>query len=318
MKTRHAFTLVEILTVTVIIGILAALVTAAVAGAIRHAQRGKIGWNMNQMTIALDHYKAEIGEYPPDMFDDVALVRHVKKRWPRLNWQALRAAMPASSDADLIRQLINGAYSVTVNNMTVNAGNTNRQIDFTDMPPGSLPLWLGGFPNADGKLSGFFADPENPFDPSTGAFDKKVFIDWELGDLDSNKSVRLCHVNENSANVVPLAGNDIRNTFVPFVYFRGKISGGDDAYKDPNGDVKQVGSPMFGWCVPYAEDMNNGVIKWKNPTTYQLLHPGLDGSFGKTDRTVVRNIKSGVGIDLPDLDNITNFSDCKELQSVLP
>jgi len=128
---------------------------------------------------------------------------------------------------------------------------------------------------------------------------------------------------------VPVVGNDIRDVFVPIVYFRGLSSGGHVAYLIPtgnpkSGEVKQFDfqDPDLGLCVPYAEDLVGTDIKWKNPTTFQLLHPGLDGKFGEPApggaATPLRIIKTGANIGPQDLDNITNFSGYKELKSILP
>ena len=312
MNKERGFTLVEILTVVVIIGILVTLVTVAVKGAMDATKRTRIATQMSQLAMALDHYKTEFGEYPPDMFDDEALVRHVKKRWPRL-------VLPTGGlivQAEFIRNSINEAYDA--------CGYT---VDFTDRSNssvGSLALWLGGLPNSDGKLSGFFADPESPF-TSSDTFDNKSFADLEL-----EKNVHI-------ANNVLVIGNDIRDVFVPIVYFRGKSSGGHDAYMiadaghPKKGEVKQFDFSAFtykldtydlGLCVAYAESESGGVIQWKNPTTFQLLHPGLDGIFGVAVQgsgpAPLRIIKSGDNIGQRDLDNITNFSEYKELKSILP
>jgi len=300
MNTRRAFTLVEILTVIAIISILVALVTLAVAGAMRAAKRAKIGWEMSQIAMALELYKGEFGEYPPDFFDNEALVRHVRKRWPRYDFQ----------DADQIRDDIKDAYN-----------DAGYPVDFADTnshaPLGALALWLGGFPNADGKLSGFGADPEHPF-TLDGTFDGKAFIDWEVGE---GKNVRF---EDYGGGSVPVIGNEIQGAFVPFVYFRGKSSGGDDAYDISVRQFEFTSADGPDWCVPYVEeeekkDGSGSVMKpkkWKNPTTYQLIHPGLDGLFGELEGE--RVITSGTGIGLQDLDNITNFSDYKELKSILP
>ena len=309
MNTRRgAFTLVEVLTVIVIISILAALVTVAVAGAMRAGQRARIAVQMNHIAMALESYKNEIGEYPPDMFDDDALVRHVRKRWPRY----------AAENAQSIREAISSAYRSTA---------YGKDTDFTSgnslSPLGSLALWLGGFPNADGKLSGFNADPENPFFngvlPNDRAFDKKAFLDWEVG---NDKNVRFC--DNGSGQFVPVIGNEVRGTFVPFVYFRGRADGGDGAYRRGGGTIKQFDFSELGWCVPYAEESGSGTnVKWNNPTTYQLIHPGLDGKFGEAEwidaRPETRRIiNTGTGIGLQDLDNLTNVSGYKELKSILP
>jgi len=324
MNKTRAFTLVEILTVIVIISILAALVTLAVAGAMRAAKRAKIGWEMNQIAMALELYKNEFGEYPPDMFDLEAFVRHVEKRWPRLKWESLpghpgsAATLTTLQKAQLIQHAINQAYQTY-----------HPAVDFTrpNAPLAALALWLGGFPNSDGKLSGFGADPENPFDLANG-HDGKVFLDLELG----SKRVRI-YSPPNGGSPIPVIGDEVQGVFVPFVYFRALTSGGIYAYRPEMQYVTDhqgpdLTSPDYDWCFPYADTIErnpNGVIigaKWKHPTTYQLIHPGLDGKFGKrtnTDaRESVRVISTGNNIGSQDLDNITNFSDYKEIKSILP
>jgi hypothetical protein len=261
--------------------------------------------------MALDHYKAEFGEYPPDLFDNDALVRHVKKRWPRLDWSNLPSG---GSPADQIRGAFNSAYG--------------NGVDFTKPGAeiGSLALWLGGFPNSDGKLSGFYADPENPFTP-INTFDQKAFVDLEIGE---GKSVRYNDYFKNGG-IVPVIGNDIRNVFVPIIYFRGRSSGGHDAYMVIDSQHAQHGktkhfnfaSTDLGFCVPYAEEESKGVIKWMNSSTFQLLHPGLDGQFGEpapADPTEppLRVIKTGDNIGPQNLDDQTNFSEYKEVKSILP
>jgi len=317
MSTRRGFTLVEILTVVVIICILVTLVTVAVKGAMDAAKRTRIATQMSQLAMALDHYKAEFGEYPPDMFDDEALVRHVKKRWPRLDFSLKPGGI---SNAEYIKGSINAGYG--------------NNVDFTapDSEIGALGFWLGGFPDFEGKLSGFSADPENPFfsnpfvDVNDRVYDKKNFIDMEVG---ADKSMRLVDVGGGAR--APVIGNEIRDVFVPVVYFRGLTSGGHRAYMVTDnqhakyGQIKQFDflSTDLGFCVPYAEDEVGGVIKWKNPSTFQLLHAGLDGKFGEPapdDPTVapLRIIKTGTNIGLQNLDDQTNFSGYKELKSILP
>jgi len=374
MKTRHAFTLVELLTVIVIIGILVTIITVAVAAAFRAIHRGKIGMEMGQIAIALDRYKAEFGEYPPDMLDDEALVRHVKKRWPRLNWENLEK-LPFANDnqyqggynpllltglereAWLIRNAVSVAYGqgeylgrfyhIDFNDWYYKGFSMNLDEVPYSRPGGALALWLGGFPNADGKLSGFYADPENPFTPSD-TFDGKVFLDLEMG---NNKRVRgiMYEVWDSTPSgevigsvalytyAVPVLGIEIRGTFLPFTYFRGRADGGDGAYRigGEGGPIKNVLGPYArnpdNWGGPYAESVSTvhpesgepgtpdvRVIRWYNPTTYQLIHPGLDGKLGDDGGVPIRVISTGEGISAADLDNITNFSDNKPLRSILP
>jgi hypothetical protein len=135
---------------------------------------------------------------------------------------------------------------------------------------------------------------------------------------------------------VLVLGNEIQGVFVPFVYFKGRADGGSEAYTfipyDSNSpSIKEFelnyDSANLGVCVPYAEEDNgSNNIKWKNPTTFQLIHPGLDGKFGKRAPDLppdsleppLRVIKTGKNIGSQNLDDITNFSDYKELKSILP
>lgn len=312
MKTRHAFTLVEVLTVVVIISILATLVTVAAAAAMRAAKIGRVGMEASHIARALESYKADFGEYPPDFFDDIELVRHVKRRWPRMDFSL---KPPGVIDAEYIRDSINGGYR-----------EYNNTVDFTAVrsPLGALAFWLGGFPDTEGKLSGFNADPENPFFANPfirledRVYDKKEYLGKrELGE---NKSVRLEQVGGGAR--IPVIGTEISTgNFVPFVYFKGKADGGDSAYRfnlpSTPDVIKYLGLGDLGRCVPYAEEKDNGsgIVKWKNSTTFQLIHPGMDGRFGTDNERI---INTGNGILQPDLDNITNISDYKELKSILP
>jgi prepilin-type N-terminal cleavage/methylation domain-containing protein len=262
MKTRHAFTLVEILTVCAIIAVLVTLVTVAAAGALRAAKRGKIAMEMSQIAMALDRYKAEFGEYPPDMFDNEALVRHVKKRWPRFEFSVNPSGTTDTVYyASSIRQAMMNVY----NNRNVYPaslreewmGDGGSDVGFLGIggPQGfptkcdanlaSLCVWLGGFPDREGKFVGFDADPEAPFgrrvsdgsvncgygsmlmgrfdDVVLGAPDKKAFLELTI-----NKNVYFAGQADSFVPcIVSRIGSD---KVVPIVYFRGRADGGPTAY----------------------------------------------------------------------------------------
>ena len=372
MNKRRAFTLVEILTVVVIIGILASLITVAVAGAMRAAKRGRAAVEMNTISMALEHYKAEIGEYPPDFFDDAALVRHVRKRWPRFE-------LPTNVDDVFLASGLRLAIARVYQNQNVYPANVmvewigrdpNRnEFQFVSRQTNisALVIWLGGYPNRDGQFEGFSADPEAPFgryadgtinggvwiggtpvagDPNTLQIetpDKKVFMDLRV-----NKNVFFYSTLAPNSRVdtAPCLGTTSGSTILPIVYFRGRASGGVDAYYEyandttpprpqikfynfteniaSNGTASGCVWAGCGVVVPYAKsgafnaNLANSTIIWNNPTTYQLIHPGLDGKFGDIPDVYERVINPGTGIGAQDLDNITNISDNKELQSILP
>ncbi len=89
-RVASGFTLVEILTVIVIIGILAGIAIPAITGALRTAKETAIRTEIDVMAQALASYKLEHGEYPPDFFDWDAVERHFRKAFPNIDNNELR------------------------------------------------------------------------------------------------------------------------------------------------------------------------------------------------------------------------------------
>lgn len=124
------FTLVEMLTVIAIIGILAALLTGAMVAARTQVQRASISSEINQLGIALESYKTQFGEYPPDGTDTAAVKRHIARAYPHANAATVAGKVP-----------------------TLN-------------PATSLVFWLGG-PIKDGRPNGFSKNPTDPLNNDT-------------------------------------------------------------------------------------------------------------------------------------------------------
>jgi prepilin-type N-terminal cleavage/methylation domain-containing protein len=142
---RRAFTLVELLTVIVIIGILAGLIAAAVVSAVNAAKEARVRLEIGSLDKALKDYKNKYGDYPPYNMSDQAAVRaHLRRAFPRY---------PVGG-GDPYTQFVSdlGSYGLAPGSMD---------------SASALVFWLGGV-NRNGSGSpwvpnGFSVDVERPF-----------------------------------------------------------------------------------------------------------------------------------------------------------
>ncbi len=313
------FTLVEMLTVIVIIGILAGLISAAAIYARARAREAATFTQIKQLEASLMQYKNEYGEFPPDFWglNDATnpalqqkaqqdLRRHLRKRWPKY---AAGADPVAQFAADL----------------------TAAGLDPTKLDPASaLVFWLGGLPEEAPsglwKPAGFHADEEHPFQygqPRTGPmfeFDPKKITNDTVGVL------RYYMDGPDSSPVVYFrAQRDPNNgrfeygmisgaAFVPMSYVHFNDNDPDPKVNRSNIAVPYLdGDPQAG--VPLDPSVAANRRAWRNPETFQIIHPGLDGIFGNSrnssgNTNLFRFTISGQGFSANggDFDNITNFA----------
>jgi prepilin-type N-terminal cleavage/methylation domain-containing protein len=285
---RRAFTLVEMLVVITIIGILAALITGAAVVARTYVKRATIISEIKQIDGALEMYRTEIGDYPPDFTDIPAVNRHLKKRFPSYG-----GANPyAQLRADL---------------------ETNYGINGTLDPASAILFWLGGLPEqrGDDMPAGFNADKAHPFNPGGSRtarfFDpEKSRIRW---DGSFNGAMRYCEAGVDTPLVYFRARKDLTtnnrwefgsvsgNTFTPFTCNSGT-----------------------GIAVPYLDgtdastagvDFSVASVKrpWRNGEKFQIVATGLDETFGDGSNGNLRLSKRGNGFSEGDMDNLTNFAE---------
>src|SRR5262245_18174873 len=88
-----AFTLVEMLVVIGIIAILAALLLPAVMAAITRARSAAIAFELSQLNSAVEAYRIEKGDYPPNFRNPEIVRRHILKCYPRIDQSYLAAFM---------------------------------------------------------------------------------------------------------------------------------------------------------------------------------------------------------------------------------
>lgn len=307
---RGGFTLVEMLTVIVIIGILAGLVVGASVAVRNAARRAIIITEIKQLEMALQNYKSEMGEYPPDFAfcerdDEVGeeararVVRHLRKAWPRMPLKGttdeqFKAFVLATTD------LTDATYNL------LEAG--KRMNPFT-----ALTFWLGGMP-IDGQPRGFHSDPVKPF--KLGEPRTKPYFDFDKNRLGpEGAAVRLQFF---PAKIQPAS---------PYVYFRAVKIGANYEYGAVDGATfipYQIGEGN-NICVPYLEDAcdppdspvnpDDATLPariWRAPETYQILSAGLDGVYSTNDGAppaAFRVSRLGVGFSNGDYDNLASFAE---------
>jgi prepilin-type N-terminal cleavage/methylation domain-containing protein len=290
------FTLVELLVVVAIIGILAALITAAAFRVIATTRVTTTRMKINDIEVALEMYKNKFGEYPPMISDTDAVNRHIKKRWPRY---AAGTIPTAALQETFVENGTNHVY-------------------YKD----SLVFWLGGFKNSDGKYCGFSVDKSNPFsvveNGASALYDNEVVIELSTDNVmrddptgTDHDHLRV-HINMGSKGY-------------PVIYFRGRKGGGQNAYRHKyyeNASHVREWDDGRSWLIwqetttceiasPYYK--RSGV--WHNPETFQLIHPGADGVFGTTAST--DRITDGSALSDGDYDNITNLGG-STIEALLP
>ena len=338
---RQGFTLVELLVVIVIIAMLAGLITNAAFRARIRAKEAVVRSEVSQLEMALQDYKNEIGEYPPDFtclnVDDdptddkpaelaaeAVLTRHLRRRFPRFR-----------GDWDDAVDAIKTNYETEYRNRT----GTDIEIDLSWLDQASaLGFWLGGLPEAaDSDIpAGFHSDPSNPFKPGrprtkryfefpgTEDGSARRMVVWELGQGSTIPVTLRCYY---YAASVPQA---------PLVYFRPqRTPTGKHTYafmeRDPTDTTQYItavrsweGGGAVGRAVPYLGGRSSlgGGVTWLNQSTFQIVCSGLDEAFG--DREVPLPPAPGTSppaYDYPvaagtgkhftpgDRDNLTNFAD---------
>lgn len=350
-RPRRGFTLVEMLAVVLIIGILAGLITAAAIKAKDRAKLTVVKLEVSQLDMAINSYKDKYGDYPPDFWgvdrvaDNVttdrvceaaraAVIRHLRMVFPKY--------IPGrpSGNTGTPWQRVSADVALYVGGPSPGL----RDLD----PASAIVFWLGGMPATDGTktLTGFSANPEDPFGAS-GSRTQKLYEFDETRLVGFDETVPgwtdwPTYIPEGVR--VRTSGNPLPGENVPYVYFKARMDATTGRVEYASARPANV-NPMIPFsyqhaanniCVPYLADVRNTansnppnpasvlttvVREWKNPESFQLIAPGLDGLFGQGARNRFRLVPSSQaagsrfqsGAAYPplyedDLDNVTNFS----------
>ncbi len=279
---RRAFTLTELLVVIVIISMLAAMAGYAVSRALESAKQTRIKTELDALDTAMKLFKEKYGAYPPsDMRDSQQLKQFIARAFPRCSVTQAVTDIAAAVDTQF-------------------------------RPDQALVFWL----------SGFNPDPANPFKNLGGATAlPKSQRTPPLFDFDPTRLVSYNSTGGATPKTAPsYFPQGVRNK-APYVYFDPSQYGNQIDW-DVNGSTYANVSDG-GVANVYWNDINNngtkdtGTEDWCNPETFQIIAPGLDGTFG-TSTGNPRLYPGGAGYSKGDNDNVTNFCNKARLEDAKP
>ncbi|QDT09466.1 type II secretion system protein [Planctomycetes bacterium K23_9] len=300
---RRGFTLVELLVVITIIGILVGLALPAIRTAIETSSVTAIRLEMESLSSATERYQQKYGDYPPDFSNWAVVQRHYRKLFPRM----------AANEMLLLQNMthVSGVFNpVAIDRAeaivwTLGAYSEDVQHPFTG--PGGPLAWVGNGSDSYAAPAGASnptqvnAAQQNPVNYQINSDRVNSLHDFDPGRL-SLSSVNASAALTGANKYTSTDDGDLVLTYAsvteggPFVYFDSRTY----AHFDPNinggvGDFNGYGSTDFGGVRPYisTEAVANpsganyatdiaAVNAWRfvNSDTFQLVAPGLDGSFG--------------------------------------
>jgi prepilin-type N-terminal cleavage/methylation domain-containing protein len=310
-QRKAGFTLVEMLVVISIIAILAALLLPAVTAAITSARNTAIALELNQLNSAIEAYRLEKGDYPPNFRDINAVRRHIAKCYPR-------------------------ADSTYVTNFIIRATTQGSNPDLFIDEGESMVFWL----------SMTDKNPQYPFllyynpQRATLAPDPKRYYDFDQTRLTPSNPARQEPPNlpPNSPQVITMDVPSFQARYCKetnYIYidsrsyalFTAEFSAAPPAAPvfayadDPTAGVRPYWTSTTNATNPGAT-LNRDKYQAAKPTAFQVICAGQDGDFGLLPTDIAKAgpkvFPDGLYYNPADKDNITSFSNGRTLGDSIP
>jgi hypothetical protein len=255
--------------------------------AVNSARRAAIVIEINQLADAIEAYRKDKGDYPPNFRDTDAFVRHIRRCYPKIAPTELAAVITLDN---------NGQYQFV----------QTKKLDEGE----SLVFWLATIRD----------DPRYPFGITGGqSAPYKKYYDFDqrrLGDENSNTypSFRAKYARDTYYLYI-----DSRSYAECAQFNRAPNNDTADqyAYAEDFNVRENCARPYWSEVASNSSSATKIRDQFKavNPTSFQILCAGLDGDFGMYDSTAtnpdtdVKIFPTAVRYNEEDNDNITNFSE---------
>lgn len=304
-KRRPAgFTLIELVIVISIIAVLIALLVPTTISVLGDAKSAEAQAEMTAIASSIATFKSEFGQLPPSYISFVAA-------------DGTMATLPSPTKAILRSMFPQIQFNLALQTSLTTAGLWGQEL----YGPEALVFFLGGVRKSNGtvftaEMAGFSKNPANPFAQPASASSTRLgpFVDFDasrLGEITRTANSDGLSMDPHMTFDDPatpaseFAGNPLAYTDKlekslprPLLYLSTAATNSYNAKHSGLIQATVTDPATYPWN-PYAKSSTS----LYNPTSFQLISPGLDGEYGKGG--LFNEAEPAEG---PDADNLANFA----------